>query len=93
MANSFYFAHRIGRKVIFYSRNRKAKTVIWHPRFFFWYRTTVDALKAKAHWEEKHRILFPEDIKHEKATPEKSKPRKSAHQCQQPEGDLFEARV
>ena len=46
----------------FYSRNPKAKSVIWHPRVFFCYRTSADALKAKAHWETEHRMLWPKDM-------------------------------
>jgi len=57
-----HWADQQGRKVFFYSRNPKAKSVIWHPRFYFWYRTSADALKAKTHWETNHRILFPEDV-------------------------------
>jgi hypothetical protein len=54
---------RPGRpEVQFYSRNRKAKTVIWHSRLFCWYATSADALVAKRHWEHKHRILGPKDV-------------------------------
>jgi hypothetical protein len=92
-----HWADQQGRKVQFYSRNTKAKTVIWHPRFYFWYRTSADALKAKAHWETKHRILWPQDIAREK-TPMKreEKMRVSVRVCRSPrqQPDLFsEARV
>jgi hypothetical protein len=49
-----HWAGAQGRKIYFYSRNPKAKSVIWHPRFLFLYRTSEDALIAKAHWEQKH---------------------------------------
>ena len=60
-----------GLHVQFFSRNTELQSVRWHPRFKLRYRSKADAVRAKQAWEEKGRILFPEDIK---AAIDKAKP-------------------
>jgi len=52
-----------GRFVQFFSRDTKIATVRWHSRFKCEYRTRKDAMAAKAAWEERGKILWPEDVR------------------------------
>jgi hypothetical protein len=63
-----------GRFVQFFSRDTKIATVRWHSRFKCEYRTRRDAMAAKAAWEERGKILWPEDIKPEKAAAKQPQP-------------------
>jgi hypothetical protein len=51
-----------GLYVTFESRNPKLASVRWHPRFKLRYRTKADAVNAKQVWEEKGRIVWPNDF-------------------------------
>jgi hypothetical protein len=48
--------------------------VRWHPRFKQRYRTKADALMAKAAWEERGRILWPEDFARREKSPKRETP-------------------
>lgn len=57
-----------GLWVRFQSRNPNITSVRWPPRMKHRYRTKADALAAKEAWEEKGRIVWPEDFKLGKTT-------------------------
>jgi hypothetical protein len=78
-----------GLLVKFESRNPNLASVRWHPRFKLRYRTKSDALKAKEHWETKHRILFPEDLAAMK--PDKKSTR--TYQQRASQAEMCEARL
>ena len=52
-----------GRFVQFFSRQTKIATVRWHSRFKCEYRTPGGAMVPKAAWEERGKILWPEDLR------------------------------
>jgi hypothetical protein len=47
----------------FESRNPNLATVRWHPRFKMRYRTKADVQAAKEAWEQRGKILWPDDLK------------------------------
>jgi len=57
-----YRAEVTGHFVQFFSRGTKIATVRWHSRFNAEYRTLRDARHAKAEYETKGRILWPDDF-------------------------------
>jgi hypothetical protein len=58
--------------VEFQSRNPDLASIRWHSRFKQRYRTKSDALTAKAAWEERGKILWPQELR--ATTPPKPKP-------------------
>jgi hypothetical protein len=52
-----------GKRVEFQSRNTPHPSAPWHTRFKLAYASIDDAQKAAGVWQEKGRILFPEDLK------------------------------